>query len=695
MALLDDAIATMKGPGIKGKSPMGGFMKRAVEVDLSTGKVSDYPLSDEELVQYMGGKGLAAHILLKEMAPHANPLGEDNILVVNGGVLTGTGSPTSGRFNATAKSPLTGAIGHSNCGGDFGTFLKKAGYDALIVRGKADKPVFIDVTEEKVEIKDARHLWGLDTAKTQAALGGGKNTGKLAIGPAGENLVRYACITSGHRVLGRIGLGAVMGSKYLKAVVATGEKKIPIADQERFKQVLKLWTGILRGHAITGYQLPKFGTAGLVNITNATCTLPVRNFKKGRDPRAYDISGEHMAETLLVKNVGCRFCPIRCGRWIDFDGRQMKGPEYETLSLLGSNLEIFDLRTICRLSEVCDLLGLDTISAGGVLAYMMELNERGILKSDLEFGRADNLEKTLEDIAHRRGLGDEMADGSLRMAEKYGGEDFAINAKGLELAGYDPRRSVGQGLGYATANRGGCHLNSGYFVFFEAVGPSPIHPLKKAGKAELLVLQQNLFDAISTVGACLFTGYAVIPSGLEEKVPPYSKTAAAIAGILAGSGRVLSQQARLPLGMLKLNIPLIPYPMMVAAVTGLNYTAGEFLLVGERVYNIEKMFNLREGFSRADDKLPARLVDEPQDPSNPMTKVPLDDLLPRYYGARGWDSNGIPRPSMLKKLGLHHLLPLREQIRQSIEVARYKRHKMRKEHDTLAVDILKARGGRS
>jgi aldehyde:ferredoxin oxidoreductase len=324
----------------------------------------------------------------------------------------------------------------------------------------------------------------------------------------------------------------------------------------------------------------------------------------------------------------------------------------------------------------------------------MEATEKGLLRSDLKFGRADNLEAALEDIAHRRGLGEEMAEGSMRMAEKHGGEDFCIHSKGLEMPGYEPRRAIGQGLGYATANRGGCHLNSGYLVFFEATGASQIDPLTKRGKPALNVLQQNLFDAISSSGSCIFTAYAVIPSGLEEKVPPYGKTSAAMAAVIASSGLLLSQQASLPLGLLKLNIPLVPYPMAIGAAMGIDYTLGDFIMAGERVYNLERMFNLREGFSKEDDSLPGRIIHEPQDPENPATKVPLDDLLPPYYHTRGWDEDGVPKESMLKKLGLEDLLDLRREIKGGIETATTRRKKLRKEQDAISKELLARRGGK-
>ncbi|MFH1438912.1 MAG: aldehyde ferredoxin oxidoreductase family protein [Pseudomonadota bacterium] len=690
MGRIKSLISSFIGGGGYYRRIAGGFMKRYALIDLTRRRVEDYPVADEEMLDYLGGKGLAAHILLNELPAGTNPLDEDNILVINTGVLTGTGSPTSGRFNAATKSPLTGAIGTSNSGGDFGTFLKKAGYDGIVIRGKADGPVHIDITEDGIEILDAKNLWGLTTEKAQAALG--KKDAKLVIGPAGENLVRFASIHCGHRVLGRIGIGAVMGSKHLKAITVSGKKNIPIARPDRFKEVTRKWTAALRKHAITGYQLPKFGTAGNVNMCNATRTLPVRNFKAGHHEKAYQISGETMAENLLVKNVGCRFCPIRCGRWVREGGKQKKGPEYETIALMGSNLENFNIKKIVQLSEACDNLGMDTISAGCVLGFAMELAENGKLDSELRFGRTDNLVETLGDIARRRGIGDELAEGTMRMAEKHGGADYSMNVKGLEMPGYEPRRSIGMGLGYATANRGGCHLNAGYLVFFEAIGPTQIDPLVKQGKAELDVLQQNLFDAISTSGSCIFTAYAVVPSGAEEHITPYSRASAMMAKTLTSSGFLLAYQSKLPIEKLKINVPFIPYPMVIAAATGVDYSVGDFLAAGERVYNLERMFNLREGFTRDDDILPRRMTHEQQDPGNPDTKVPVEAMLPKYYKARGWDDEGVPGEAMLEKLGLAGLLPLREAVKERMGPAHRKRLETRKEQDVLARQILEERG---
>lgn len=655
---------------------------KGLKIDLSTGKITQFEIEEREILHYLGGKGLGSYYLLKESPQFIDPLGEENPLIITTGVLTGSVSPCSARFNASAKSPLTEAIGSSNCGGDFGVQLKKAGYDALIIKGKADSPVYIEISDDKVEIKSAKELWGKDTKTVQNYFG--EKWGKLVIGPAGENLVRFANIMSGHRTLGRTGMGAVMGSKKLKAIIARGSKEIQIAERERFKDIIKRWTWIETSHPIPGKQLPLYGTSGLVNITNMTFTLPVRNFKYGYHPEAYKISGEYMAETILKKNVGCKYCPIRCGRWVEIEGEERKGPEYETIGLLGSNLENFDLKKVTELAELCDKLGLDTISTGGVIGFAMELTENGKIKSELRFGKNDNLGKTIEEIAYRRELGDELAEGSMRLSLKYGGKEYAIHVKGLELAAYEPRRSVGLGLGYAVSNRGGCHLNAGYLVFFEAVGPIQIDPLTPFGKPQLTIFQQNIFEAVSASGTCLFTTYAVIPGGIEKLISPHGPISLVLSKLLLTLGFTLSIQKRMPYKLLKFDLPTLPHVPAISAALGKEYHFGDFLKTGERIYNLERMYNLREGVTYYEDTLPERLKDIPQDPSNPKTKVPLSKMLKKYYEVRGWDKNGIPFPSTLKKLDLEWLLPLLEEItKMSPQYYYNKRLELIKKHSKL------------
>jgi aldehyde:ferredoxin oxidoreductase len=649
-----------------------GFMGKILDVDLSTGRVGTYEVSDEDYASLLGGKGLGSRILYDIVPAGADPLGPDNALVFTPGVLTGSGAPCSSRHNLSTKNVLTGGIGSTNCGGTFGTYLKLAGADGLIVRGKADHPVWIEVLDGEVTIHDARHLWGLDTEATQAALP--EEVSKVVIGPAGESLVRYASVLNGKRVLARCGVGAVMGSKLLKGITAGGCRRVPVYDREGFAKAVASWTKVLKSHPTTGEQLPRFGTAALVNLCDATHTLTTRNFSAGSIEGADELGGETMAETILAHNGACRSCPIRCSREkVVIDGRAMKGPEFETIGLLGSNLGHTDLAMVTRLSERCDQLGLDTISAGGTLGFAMELTERGMLQSDLRFGKTDNLLQTLEDIAHRRGLGDELAEGSMRLADKHGGMEFAPQAKGMEYAAYEPRGAAGHGLGYAVSNRGGCHINGGYMIFFEATGPMTMDPHTPLGKPAFVVFQQNMFDAVSSAGCCIFTTYAVIPGGGERFLNPHGRGGVVFAEILKAARFVLNGQGRLPAWALPIHLPLIPHTKAVATLTGIDCTLGHFALVGERTYTIERMFNVREGFDRRDDSLPRRVTDEPERAHEPRSRVPLDEMLPVYYKVRDWEADGRPSERLLDRLGLASMIPALRKARAQGGVPRKER----------------------
>lgn len=625
-----------------------GYMGDMLVVDLSTREVSHYDVSDRDREMFLGGKGLAAKILFDTLPTGTDPLGPDAILIFNTGPLNGSGAPCTSRFNISGKSPLTGGIGSSNCGGNFGVQLKRAGYDGLIVKGKADSPVYIEITEDSVEIKDAAHLWGKNTEETQEALD--TKAGIVCIGPAGENLVLYAAIISGERAAGRCGLGTVMGSKNLKAIQAKGKKKIPVHDPEGFKEAVKAWVDRLKAHPITGDIVPKYGTGNFLNKLNTVNGLPTANFSKGHYEDGEMISGEALAEKHLVKNMGCVSCPIRCGRVVNVDGKDVKGPEFETMGLFGSNILNNDLGAICDWNRQMDLLGLDTISAGGAIAFAMELTQRGLIESDLEFGKIDNIARTLDDIAYRRGLGDDLAEGVKRMADKYGGHDFAIHSKGLEIASYEPRVSAGMGLGYATANRGGCHLNAGYMVFFEHLGPITMDPLTPKSKYAWTIFQQNAMEAVSSSGNCLFTTYAIIPAA-ATKVDPSSTLASAISKTLVASGPAINMTNKM-VPSIPLHVPDIPHSKVISKLTGMNMHLGNWLAAGERGYNMERLFNLSEGFTAADDTLPARFIKTAQNPDKPETKVPLAVMLPQYYNGRGWDKNGVPTASRLKRLGL-------------------------------------------
>jgi len=629
-------------------------LPRYAKIDLTTGKVEDYPISEDYYKKYIGGKALAAKLLLDLTPAGLDVFDPRMVVVLNTGALTGTGAPATSRFNLSTKNVLTGGIASSNCGGTFGTMLRRAGFEGLIITGKSAKPCRIDVADGEIALIDASDLWGQDTEHVQEHLP--KHLGKLCIGQSGENLVRFAGLASGERMAGRCGIGAVFGSKNIKVVTAYGTRKIPVANQIKFDKFIRKWVKFVRGHAMTGDALPHFGSAGLVNKANATHSLPTRNFQKGNYEHADHISGETMAETKLTRNSGCISCPIRCERRVMMDGREIKGPEYETLGLFGPNLGMHDLNAIIRLNFVCDCLGLDTISTAITLSFAMELEQRGIKDFGLKFGDVDNLEAMLHKIAMREGVGDELANGSKWLSEKYGGEEFAMHSKGLEMASYEPRRSVGMGLGYATSNRGGCHLGGGYMALLECIGVLSIPATDPRAKAEWTVFMQNTLEAMSTGGSCLFSGQTFVPNALFNLGPNH-----AVTRFIGKAAKFTGPVVKMILKSGKINrfntIYLLPHAEALRLATGLPIYTGSFTTLGDRTYNVEKMYNLREGLSAKDDRLPRRLTHEPQDPNNKNTVVRMDKLLPRYYKTRGWDQNGVPKRKTLKKLGMLDLWP--------------------------------------
>jgi aldehyde:ferredoxin oxidoreductase len=626
----------------------GGYMGKYLQIDLSNGQVTDFPITDEILEQYLGNKGVATRMLYDNLPAGTDPLAPENLLIVNTGPLTGSGAPCTSRFNVTTKSPLTGGILSSNCGGNFGMFLKRAGL-GIIIKGRADRPTWIHIEDGKVELKDASDLWGLDTEETQARLP--KGTGKMVIGPAGENAVAYSCIISQERAAGRGGAGAVMGSKNVKAITAKGKAKVPVSYPDKFQKDVKKWIKILKKHPSTGEMMPAYGTAVFVNLCNATNTMPTHNFARGSIEGADAVGGETLADTLLTKNFGCASCVIKCGRRVDVEGHDVKGPEYETLGLLGPNLENLDLAKICEWNYKADLVGLDTISLGNVLGFAMELKEKGIVDWPLEFGKVEGITGLIEDIAYRRGIGKELAEGVRRMSEKYGGKDFAMHVKGMELASYEPRGAVGHGLGYAVANRGGCHIGGGYMIYFEANGPLTMDPLTTRAKPHFAALMQILLDSLSIAGSCQFTAFTAIPP-LLLKLQPSSLLYRVVAKSLEFFGPAVALMLAYPKALAFVPpMDLLQHPKAIADLTGMKMTFGNYVMAGQRTYIIERLFNQREGITGEADTLPKRLTDEPQT-SDPNSKVPLGKMLPVYYKLRGLDSRGAPTPHTLEKLGV-------------------------------------------
>jgi aldehyde:ferredoxin oxidoreductase len=501
------------------------------------------------------------------------------------------------------------------------------------------------VGEEGIALCDASALWGKNTEEAQDMMGKG---GKLAIGVAGENLVRYACVVCQERVAGRGGIGAVFGYKQLKGIVAEGSQRVSVSNADKFKVHSKKWVAVLQKHPLTGGQLPKLGTAGLVNMMQRRSLLATKNYSRGRFEGFNQISGETLREEHLVKNKGCVTCPIQCGRVVRMDGREVKGPELETLGLLGPNLLNGDLARIIRLNHLCDAYGIDTMSFGGSVGFAMELNERGLWDNGLRFGEWEGeLEALISQVAHREGVGDDLAEGVRLMAEKYGGGEYAIHVKGMELAAYEPRAAQGMGLGYATANRGGCHLNGGYLVVLEGLGMQ-MNGVATRGKAALTVFFQDLMEAASAGGSCLFTTYAVLPSALVNKDNRFARIIYALIPYLGGLISFLHSHA----GLLGINMPgRIPYPYAYRLITGCRMNIGRFLRAGERIYNLERMINIRQGLVDGD-TLPARLTDEAQTEGERLRGVRLPSMLKQYYRIRGWDEHGAPRQKKLAQLGL-------------------------------------------
>ncbi|MCL1834664.1 MAG: aldehyde ferredoxin oxidoreductase family protein [Oscillospiraceae bacterium] len=606
----------------------------------------------DDLLKYIGGKGLAAKILYDKLYSGAGArpgkveaFSQENPIVITTSPLNGSAAPSSSRFNISTISPLTGLLVSSSCGGDFGLHLKRAGYDALLITGKSPAKVFLRVNASGVEICDAGDIWGLSTSEAQQAMG--KN-GTLAIGVAGENLVRYASVASQERMAGRGGIGAVFGYKGLKGIVAEGNAAITMPDSDEFRSFNKKWIGKLRKHVLTGQQLPELGTAALLRKMQDRGLLATANYSAGRFDKYDSISGETLREKHLIKNKGCLTCPIQCGRLVSHEGKAIKGPELETLGLLGANIMNDDLSLIIKLNRLCDEYGLDTMSFGGSVAFAMELCAKGLWDNGLKFGQREGLEDLLSAVAHREGIGGDIAEGVRLLSEKYGGKDFAIHAKGMELAAYEPRAAQGMGLGYATANRGGCHLNGGYMVVLEGLGMR-VSGRTTRGKAGLTVFFQDLMEAVSAAGSCLFTTYAVFPSAVVRN--PNSVLARivyALMPLLGSPAAFIHNHAKL-LGVNARSV--VPHPYAYMLVTGSDMSIGRFVKAGERIYNLERLINNLQGLTGGD-TLPSRLTSEPQSEGDAKSRVRLDRMLKKYYRVRGWDSTGAPGRKRLARLGV-------------------------------------------
>jgi len=594
---------------------MLGWAGKILDINLTDGSIETVPLDMEMAHLFLGGRGLGARLLWDLVGPEVEPLSPENVLIFTMGPITASGSQTSNRFNVSTKSPLTGTILHANSGGWWGMQFKRTGYDALIVRGKAEGPVLIEITLDGVVIKDADHIWGKTVFETTDALGQNRNKRNvLCIGPGGENLVRISAIMNDkERALARGGAGAVMGSKNLKAIVVEGEQKIKPADKEQFKFILYETGKLLKASPLTSQALPEFGTAAVMNVVNEIGALPTRNFQLSQFKGADKISGEAITDTILVKNQACWACPITCTRITKTkSGKEGEGPEFESAWAFGAQIDVDDLDVIAEANFLCNDLGLDTISMGNTIGCAMELAEKGFIENDLRFGQADQLLDLIRSTAYRSGIGADMADGSFRMANKYGAPELSMSVKKLELPAYDPRGMQGQGLVFATGNRGACH-ETGNMLGPEVLAlPRLIDRFATQGKAGIVSVHQNSAAVIDSLVYCKFANMAV-----SEEF--FART--------------------------------------LTAVTGEHFTVDDLMVVGERVWTLERLYNLREGFGQEDDTLPDRLLNEPvpAGPSEGFT-VNLAPMLAEYYAFRGWDKFGVPKPEKLKELSLDFAL---------------------------------------
>lgn len=590
---------------------------KLARINLSTGVIQTEELNMDLAKKFIGGRGLGTKIIYDEGIATVDPLSEENKLVYIPGPMTGTSSPTAGRYMVVTKSPLNNMIASSNSGGVWGAKLKYAGWDALIVEGKSDKPVYINIEDEKIEILPADQYVGKLSEEVDDLL---KEVypkcSVLNIGPAGENLSLMAAIMNDkHRAAGRSGVGAVMGSKNLKAITVTSTKTlIEPNDADKLKETTKACLVKIKENGVTSGGLPSFGTAVLVNIINSTGSLPTRNWQESYYEKADDISGETLRDNHLVKQGFCHRCPIGCGRVINLNGKVTGGPEYEPLWAYGSNCDVNDLEAINEANFLCNEYGLDAISTPCTIASAMELYDKGYIKEEecdgvpLNFGSSKAIVEWTRRIGEGKNpLAKVMAQGSMALCEHYGHPELSMTVKKLEIPAYDARGIQGIGIGYATSNRGGCHVRS-YTISPEVLGlPAPAERTETEGKAALTKIFQDLTAVIDSMGLCLFTSFAL---GADE------------------------------------------YANLLNAATGTEYTAEELLLVGERIYNIERMFNKAAGMKPEDDKLPKRLTEEPitNGPSKGMLSK-INITLPEYYAARGWE-NAFPTEETLARLGL-------------------------------------------
>ena len=596
------------------------YNEKLLRINLTTNEIKVETLNLEIAKKFIGARGLGSKILLDEIDPSVDPLSSENKLVIMTGPVTGASVPTGGRYVVVTKSPLTGMIACSNSGGEWGAKLKYSGFDGIIIEGKSSTPKYLYINDDKVEILNAHHVWGKTSTETDIFLKEKyPQASVLNIGPGGENLsLMAAIINDTDRAAGRSGVGAVMGSKNLKAIVVNSSKNsIPVNNPDALRKELVIAMKKIKEDGVTGTGLPTYGTAVLVNIINETGSFPTNNWQGSYSQNAENISGETLTEKYLKRTYNCHRCPIGCGRVVEREGKEIGGPEYETLWAYGGNCGVYDIPTINEANFWCNELGLDAISVPCTIAAGMELYEKGLISENdcegipLKFGSKIAVVEWTKRIGFgETPLGKLMALGSQRLCEYYGHPEISMSVKKQELPAYDARGIQGIGLNYATSNRGGCHVR-GYMISPDILAhPELLDRTVTDNKASWTKIFQDLTAVIDSMGMCLFTSFAL---NAED------------------------------------------YTNFLNAATGTEHTVTSLLDTGERIYNLERIFNKRAGMKTEDDKLPKRLLKEAivDGPSKGL-KSKLDIMLPEYYRARGWE-NAFPTKETLQKLGLEDL----------------------------------------
>lgn len=584
---------------------------RGLHIDL-TSRTSQEELVPQEVARaFLGGRGLGVYLATRLRLYDVEPLAPENALIFAPGPLTGTGAPASGRYSVTSRSPLTRTVFDGNSGGNWGNAFRRLGWDYLIVSGALQAPGYVSITAEGVEWSQADGLWGLDVptsiARLREVLPGSE---AAVIGPAGERGVLFASIVNNRgRSIGRGGLGTVMGAKRLKAIVVAGHgtHKPAVADPERLEFIVYESEKVLKANPITSQALPEFGTSVLVNVLNQAGAFPTRNYRESQFEHAELISGEILKKEHLRRRSACRGCVIGCARRTTAGSESGEGPEYESIWALGADCGVGDLTAVVQASYVCNRAGMDTITMGATIACAMELAEEGLL-SGPRFGDARAIVALAEATAAGEGLGAELGLGSARLAARYGRPELSMSVKSLETPAYDPRGMKAQGLAYATSNRGGCHLRAN-MLGPEILGvPKMVDRFATLGKAGLLINMQNLNAVLDSLSVCKFTSFA-----MKEDY----------------------------------------FARLLSAVWGETIEPQELLLLGERIWNAERLFNIAAGFDRSHDALPDRILYEPV-PAGPAVGqvVDLPPMLDEYYISRGWDVEGRPSVAKLGRLGL-------------------------------------------